>query len=57
MGRGNDTRTATALTPAVSRNRDEALHRMFVRKVFRRTLDMPVHYVPTAADLSGRTWP
>jgi LysR family transcriptional regulator, chromosome initiation inhibitor len=36
-----------ASAPVVSWNRDDALQEMFVRKAFRRNLDMPVHYVPT----------
>ena len=45
----------------MSWNRDEVLQDMFVRKVFRRSMDMPVHYVPTvegnvAAIRAGLGW-
>jgi LysR family transcriptional regulator (chromosome initiation inhibitor) len=54
--------TASAVSaPVVSWNRDDALQEMFVRKAFRRNLNMPVHYVPTvegnvAAIRAGLGW-
>jgi LysR family transcriptional regulator (chromosome initiation inhibitor) len=55
------TAAAAASAPVVSWNRDDALQEMFVRKAFRRNLDMPVHYVPTvegnvAAIRAGLGW-
>jgi LysR family transcriptional regulator (chromosome initiation inhibitor) len=52
---------AAARAPVVSWNRDDALQDMFVRKTFRRSLDPPVHYVPTvegnaAAIRAGLGW-
>jgi LysR family transcriptional regulator, chromosome initiation inhibitor len=37
-----------ARAPVVAWNRDDALQEDFVRKVFRLSVDAPVHYVPTA---------
>jgi LysR family transcriptional regulator, chromosome initiation inhibitor len=34
--------------PSLAWNRDDALQDMLVRKVFRRTISRPVHFVPTA---------
>ncbi|AQA03615.1 transcriptional regulator ArgP [Mycobacterium sp. MS1601] len=42
------TRDAVSQAPSLAWNRDDALQDMLVRKVFRRTLTRPVHYVPTA---------
>ena len=39
---------AVALSPSLAWNRDDALQDMLIRKVFRRTVARPVHYVPTA---------
>ena len=55
------TASAVACAPVVSWNRDDALQEDFVRKVFRRTFTMPVHYVPTvegnaAAIRAGLGW-
>jgi LysR family transcriptional regulator (chromosome initiation inhibitor) len=55
------TRSAVAHAPVVSWNRDDALQEMFVRKVFRRDVATPVHYVPTvegniAAIRAGLGW-
>lgn len=55
------TAAAVAQAPVVSWNRDDALQEDFVRKVFRRSFDAPVHYVPTvegniAAIRAGLGW-
>jgi LysR family transcriptional regulator, chromosome initiation inhibitor len=55
------TAAAVAHAPTVSWNRDDALQEDFVRKVFRRSVAMPVHYVPTvegnlAAIQAGLGW-
>ncbi len=42
------TREAVAAGPSIAWNRDDALQDMLVRKVFRRAVVRPVHYVPTA---------
>ncbi|GAY19461.1 putative HTH-type transcriptional regulator [Mycobacterium sp. shizuoka-1] len=42
------TAEAVAQAPSLAWNRDDALQDMLVRKVFRRAIDRPVHYVPTA---------
>lgn len=42
------TAEAAANAPCVAWSRDDALQDMLVRKVFRRHIAMPVHYVPTA---------
>ena len=52
---------AAARAPVVSWNRDDALQEVFVRKLFRRSLAAPVHYVPTvegnaAAIRAGLGW-
>jgi LysR family transcriptional regulator, chromosome initiation inhibitor len=39
---------AAAEAPSLAWNRDDALQDMLVRKVFRRDIARPVHYVPTA---------
>jgi LysR family transcriptional regulator (chromosome initiation inhibitor) len=39
---------AIATAPSLAWNRDDALQDMFVRKMFRRTIARPVHFVPTA---------
>ncbi|TGD89784.1 LysR family transcriptional regulator ArgP [Mycolicibacterium sp. CH28] len=39
---------AVASAPSLAWNRDDALQDMLVNKVFRRSIDRPVHYVPTA---------
>lgn len=44
---GFTARTA-AVAPHVSWNRDDALQQMFLRRAFRRPVDLPTHYVPTA---------
>jgi LysR family transcriptional regulator, chromosome initiation inhibitor len=50
-----------ATAPSIAWNRDDALQDMLVRKVFRRGLTRPVHYVPTtegfgAAVRAGLGW-
>jgi LysR family transcriptional regulator (chromosome initiation inhibitor) len=55
------TADAVALAPSMAWNRDDALQDMLVRKVFRRPIDRPVHYVPTsegfgAAVRAGLGW-
>ena len=42
------TADALASAPSLAWNRDDALQDMLVRKAFRRTINRPVHYVPTA---------
>lgn len=42
------TADAAAAAPALAWNRDDALQDMLVRKLFRRNVDRPTHYVPTA---------
>jgi LysR family transcriptional regulator (chromosome initiation inhibitor) len=42
------TAAAVAAAPSIAWNRDDALQDMLVRKVFRRPMVRPVHYVPTA---------
>jgi LysR family transcriptional regulator, chromosome initiation inhibitor len=42
------TANAVAAAPSLAWNRDDALQDMLVRKVFRRAIARPVHYVPTA---------
>ncbi|WP_183517964.1 LysR family transcriptional regulator ArgP [Mycolicibacterium sp. BK634] len=42
------TADAVAQSPSLAWNRDDALQDMLVRKTFRRDIDRPVHYVPTA---------
>lgn len=39
---------AVAAAPSLAWNRDDALQEQLVRKVFRRSVRRPVHYVPTA---------
>jgi LysR family transcriptional regulator (chromosome initiation inhibitor) len=43
------TSDAAALAPSLAWNRDDALQDQLVRKVFRRPVLRPVHYIPTAA--------
>ncbi|PRC47035.1 ArgP/LysG family DNA-binding transcriptional regulator, partial [Mycobacterium sp. ITM-2017-0098] len=40
---------AVADAPSLAWNRDDALQDQLVRKVFRRSVRRPVHYIPTAA--------
>jgi LysR family transcriptional regulator (chromosome initiation inhibitor) len=42
------TAIAVAAAPSLAWNRDDALQDMLLRKVFRRAIARPVHYVPTA---------
>lgn len=42
------TATAAAQAPSLAWNRDDALQDMLVRRAFRRHIDRPVHFVPTA---------
>lgn len=42
------TADAIAVVPSLAWNRDDALQDMLVRKIFRRAVPRPVHYVPTA---------
>ncbi len=42
------TADAAASAPSLAWNRDDALQDMLLRKVFRRSVARPVHYVPTA---------
>jgi LysR family transcriptional regulator (chromosome initiation inhibitor) len=39
---------AAAQAPSLAWNREDALQDMLLRSVFRRDIDRPVHYVPTA---------
>ncbi|MFV1366133.1 LysR family transcriptional regulator ArgP [Mycolicibacterium elephantis] len=55
------TAAAAAQAPSLAWNRDDALQDMLVRKVFRRDIARPQHYVPTAegfgaAVLAGLGW-
>ncbi|MGV0790746.1 LysR family transcriptional regulator ArgP [Mycolicibacterium sp. XJ1819] len=57
---GFTARTA-ATAPSLAWNRDDALQDMLVRKVFRRDIERPLHFIPTAegfgaAVLAGRGW-
>jgi LysR family transcriptional regulator (chromosome initiation inhibitor) len=45
---GGFTAEAVATAPSLAWNRDDALQDMLVRKVFRRAITRPVHFVPTA---------
>lgn len=45
---GGFTARAAASAPSLAWNRDDALQDMLVRKVFRRDIARPTHYVPTA---------
>lgn len=42
--------------PSLAWNRDDALQDMLVRKVFRRTIAGPIHYVPTAEGFGAAVW-
>jgi LysR family transcriptional regulator (chromosome initiation inhibitor) len=42
------TANAVAAAPSLAWNRDDALQDMLLRRVFRRAIARPVHYVPTA---------
>lgn len=42
------TARAAAQAPSIAWNRDDALQDMFLRKLFRRQLSPPTHFVPTA---------
>ncbi|BBY27599.1 ArgP/LysG family DNA-binding transcriptional regulator [Mycolicibacterium sediminis] len=42
------TARAAALAPNVAWNRDDALQHLFLRRAFRRPIDPPTHYVPSA---------
>jgi LysR family transcriptional regulator (chromosome initiation inhibitor) len=42
------TASAVAHAPSLAWNRDDALQDMLVRKVFRRSITRPTHFVPTA---------
>ena len=55
------TAQAVASAPSLAWNRDDALQDMLVRKVFRRDITRPQHFVPTAegfgaAVRAGRGW-
>lgn len=45
---GGFTAEAASQAPSLAWNRDDALQDMLVRKIFRRAIARPVHYVPTA---------
>ena len=45
---GGFTAAAAAAAPSLAWNRDDALQDNLIRKVFRRPIARPVHYVPTA---------
>jgi LysR family transcriptional regulator (chromosome initiation inhibitor) len=45
---GGFTAAAAAAAPSLAWNRDDALQDNLIRKVFRRAIARPVHYVPTA---------
>ena len=47
------TAQAVAAAPSLAWNRDDALQDMLVRKVFRRDLNRPQHFVPTAEDFGS----
>ncbi|MDF2823132.1 MAG: transcriptional regulator, LysR family [Mycobacterium sp.] len=42
------TRESAAQAPSLAWNRSDALQDMLVRKIFRRNIERPVHYIPTA---------
>lgn len=46
------TRDAVAHAPSLSWNRDDALQDQLIRKVFRRDIARPTHYIPTAEGFS-----
>lgn len=46
--RGGFTAVAAAQAPSLAWNRDDALQDMLVRRVFRRDISRPQHFVPTA---------
>lgn len=55
------TAATMATAPSLAWNRDDALQDMLVRKLFRRSIRRPVHYVPTAegfraATVAGLGW-
>jgi LysR family transcriptional regulator, chromosome initiation inhibitor len=45
---GGFTASAAAKAPSLAMNRDDALQDMLIRKVFRRAITRPTHFVPTA---------
>ena len=45
---------AVAAAPSLAWNRDDALQDMLVRKVFRRDIRRPQHFVPTAEGFGAR---
>jgi LysR family transcriptional regulator (chromosome initiation inhibitor) len=47
------TAPAVATAPSLAWNRDDALQDMLVRKVFRRDIARPQHFVPTAEGFAG----
>ena len=58
---GGFTAAAAAVAPSLAWNREDALQDMLLRKLFRRTVTRPVHYVPTsegfgAAVTAGLGW-
>ncbi|MGV7337194.1 ArgP/LysG family DNA-binding transcriptional regulator, partial [Mycobacterium kansasii] len=42
------TRDAAQAAPSLAWNRDDALQDQLVRKVFRKDIVRPIHYIPTA---------
>jgi len=53
--RAGVTAATMAVAPAMAWNRDDALQDMLLRKLFRRTVNHPVHYVPTAEGFEAAT--
>jgi LysR family transcriptional regulator (chromosome initiation inhibitor) len=47
------TRESVKAAPSLAWNRDDALQDMLVRKIFRRAIARPIHYVPTAEGFSA----
>jgi LysR family transcriptional regulator, chromosome initiation inhibitor len=47
------TAEAAAAAPSLAWNRDDSLPDMLVRKLFRRSIARPIHYVPTAQGFSS----
>lgn len=47
------TAQAVAAAPSIAWNRDDALQDMLVRRVFRRDITRPQHFVPTAEGFAG----
>jgi LysR family transcriptional regulator, chromosome initiation inhibitor len=50
------TAAAAAVAPSLAWNRDDALQDMLVRRVFRRDIARPQHFVPTAEGFGAAVW-